>query len=87
MINVFFPENSVLKYKRDELYGFEDIVCKFFDNVSINFVKKLQLFYHIFSQHWWQSWIVPWNEFGVNSGTVLLYRIQILFWIKKMIHI
>ena len=29
MVNVFFPENSILKYKRDELYAFEDIICKF----------------------------------------------------------
>ena len=30
MVNVFFPENSILKYKRDELYAFEDIICKFY---------------------------------------------------------
>ena len=46
MINVFFPENSVLKYKRDELYGFEDIVCKLF--VAVSIIRNFK-FYFIFS--------------------------------------
>jgi hypothetical protein len=34
VVRVFFKHSSVVKYKRDQLYAFEDIICKYMSKVA-----------------------------------------------------
>lgn len=49
VVRIFFRESSIMQYKRDELFTWEDFVCKFLSHRSLHFSVILTFLYFLFT--------------------------------------